>query len=31
MKIEDLITLEPYSKKKNENNDYFFNLVKKII
>lgn len=30
MKIEDLINLEPYSKKKNDNNNYFFNLIKKI-
>ena len=29
MKIEDLINLEPYSKKKNDNNYYFFNLIKK--
>ena len=30
MKIEDLINLEPYSKKKNDNNNYFFNFIKKI-
>ena len=30
MKIEDLINLEPYLKKKNYNNYYFFNLIKKI-